>query len=427
MDNIERLTEELNAKEERERLAALRKIKKLCDEGKIERPIPNGNVNNHIHTLYSFSPYSPTKAAYMAWKSGLITAGIMDHDSIAGAEEFIEACAILGISSTVGFECRVSVRNTPFNGRRINNPDQNSVMYVAMHGVPHQHIEKAQNWLSHYRHKRNLRNRKMTDRLNTLLNPFGISLDFDVDVVPLSMSHEGGSITERHLLFAVSGKLMEEFGKGSVLIDFLRDTLELEVSDKIAALLEDSSNPFYQYDLLGILKAGLVEKFYVNADEECPDVTEFIRMAQELSAVSAYPYLGDVGDSVTGDKKTQKFEDDFLDELITAVKKMGFNAVTYMPTRNTLGQLKRLMQLCREHSLFEISGEDINSPRQSFLCEALSRPEFGHLVTATWALIGHEKAATGDTRKGMFSPHTMEQTPSLSERVECFATIGKGV
>ena len=81
----------LNAKTPEERLAALRKLKALHDSGMLPPPAEGNYVNNHIHTTYSFSPYSPTKAVYTAWMNGLVTAGIMDHDSVAGAEEFIEA------------------------------------------------------------------------------------------------------------------------------------------------------------------------------------------------------------------------------------------------------------------------------------------------------------------------------------------------
>ena len=104
-----------------------------------------GHVNNHIHTNYSFSPYSPSKAIWMAFKSGLSTAGIMDHDSISGAIEFIEAGKIAGIATTIGIECRTDFSATPLNGRRINNPDQDSIAYVAIHGIP---IPKLQRWMS---------------------------------------------------------------------------------------------------------------------------------------------------------------------------------------------------------------------------------------------------------------------------------------
>ena len=67
-----------------ERLAALRELKAVA-----EPPVQGVFVNNHIHTSYSFSPYTPTSAVYFAWKAGLRTAGIMDHDSISGAKEWV--------------------------------------------------------------------------------------------------------------------------------------------------------------------------------------------------------------------------------------------------------------------------------------------------------------------------------------------------
>ena len=44
-----------------------------------------------------------------------------------------------------------------------------------------------------------------------------------------------------------------------------------------------SDNVNYEYDLLGALKSNLVEKFYIDADEECPDVTEMIALAARIN------------------------------------------------------------------------------------------------------------------------------------------------
>ena len=97
-----------------------------------------------------------------------------------------------------------------------------------------------------------------------------------------------------------------------------------------------------------------------------------------------------------GDKKAQKFEDDYLDLLIEELHRLKFDAITYMPTRNTPEQLARIIGLCQEHGFFQISGEDINSPRQSFRCKALDNPAFHHLIDATYTLIGYENAASED-------------------------------
>lgn len=388
--NKEELILKLNDADVNVRLDSLKQLMAMIKAGEIEAPKQGNDVNNHIHTTFSFSPYSPTKAVWMAYNAGLQTAGIMDHDSLSGAREFIEAGKIVGILTTIGVECRVNMKNTPLGDKRINNPDQKGIAYCTMHGVPHQHIDEVVDFFKPYVAKRNERNRKMIDRINELTEAYGIHTDFDKDVVPLSEFVNGGSITERHLLFALSKKITERFGKGAAVVKFLTEDMGIAVSGKVKGFLEDSDNVNYEYDLLGALKSNLVEKFYIDADEECPDVTEMIALAAKINAFSAYAYLGDVGDSVTGDKKTQKFEDDYIDLLFDVIKDLKFKAVTYMPSRNTMEQLRRIRSMCDKYGFFQISGEDINSPRQSFICEAQRNPEFANLYESTMTLIRHE-------------------------------------
>ena len=97
------LLNELNAGSKDERLGALKRAVAAASFP----PVDPRMVNNHIHTTYSFSPYSPTAAVYAARAEGLATCGIVDHDSIGGAEEFIQAGEIVGIPATIGIETRV--------------------------------------------------------------------------------------------------------------------------------------------------------------------------------------------------------------------------------------------------------------------------------------------------------------------------------
>ena len=413
------LFEKLNASSAAERIGALKAI--VREE--TDKPVFRENdANNHIHTIYSFSPYSPVKAAYMAYRSGLTSAGIMDHDSLSGAKEFKEAAKILGLGSTCGVEVRAKF-DRGFG--RINHPDQDNCIYMAAHGVPAQSIDPFNQYLGQFRAKRNERNKRMCDLISGKFGRFGITLDFMKDVYPLSRAEEGGSITERHLLYALAVKLSARFGRTPALIDFLTKDLNLTVSEKIKGYLTDGDNENFLYDLLGVLKADTAF-FYIDADEEMPVAEEFIGRACAFGAIPAYAYLGDVGESVTGDKKAQKFEDDYLPELIKELKKAGFKAIAYMPTRNTPEQLKTLQKLCRENELFEISGEDINSPRQKFACAALAKPEYSHLIDSTWALIGHEAVCTEKGAEyGMFSERAVKETPNLYERIQKFAAAGR--
>ena len=419
-EQLSSLVEQLNAATKQQRLAALAGIRKLIDAGEIAQPVRGQDVNNHIHSFYSFSPYSPAKAVYRSWDAGLLTTGIMDHDSISGAEEFIEAGRILGIATTIGAELRASFAGTLLDGKRVNNPDQATVTYVAMHGIPHTAIADVKKFFAPICVARGVRNRAMLVRINALLDDPQLVVDYERDVVPISMAQEAGSITERHLLFALANKMVQRFGQGRALVDFLQEKLGIEVAGKVRELLLSESNDFYAYDLLNVLKAQMVEQFYVPATAEAPPIKDVAEFCGKHGIVLAYAYLGDVGDSVTGDKKTQKFEDDFLDDVFTTITQLGFKAVTYMAARNSKQQLDRLRALCVANEMFQISGEDINQPRQKFICEAMRSPEFANLVAAAWALIGHELSATKALAQGMFSAETMRQMPALDQRIEFF-------
>ena len=391
------------------------------------QPETGRDVNNHIHTTYSFSPYSPTAAVWFARAAGLCTCGLMDHDSIAGAEEFLAAAEAAHMSATIGIECRVSFANTPFADRKLNNPDQKGVVYMALHGVPHNKAAEINAFFAPYRAKRNERNRKMVAAINEMMGKYGVTIDFEKDVLPLSNFAKGGSVTERHLSSALAYKMLEVIGRGDKLVKFIHEELQLPLSGKIEGFLTDENNPHMMYDLLGWIKSQLISKFYIDATDECPDVRDVLALSDRVGAISAYAYLGDVGDSVTGDKRAQKFEDDFLDELVEYVAKLGYKAITYMPSRNTKAQLHRLRALCEKYKLFQISGEDINQPRQSFVCEAQRDPEFNNLYDATWALIAHEWRATENPDDGFFSEKSIEQWPDLNDRIAAFSQFGQAM
>jgi len=308
-----------------------------------------------------------------AQQAGLCVAGIVDHDSISGAREFLAEGARLGLPVTVGFEMRVHHAHTAIGKRRTNHPDQDDISYMTFHGVPHCKISTVDAFLQPVRTARGHRNRTMAERLG---------LDYEAQVLPLSQHERGGSVTERHLLFALA--------QG----DYVRlAQLKSEFADYIPA-----------------------------GRDECPNIEAALAFASENSIIATYPYLGDVTKSVTGDKKAQKFEDDYLDELVAVLHDMGFRAISYMPSRNTPAQLARLRALCEKFEMLQISGEDINSPEQPFVCEAMRAPEFANLYHTTWALLGHEHAATARLADGFFALDM-----PLEEKISYFSRLGREI
>ncbi|GHT99766.1 hypothetical protein FACS1894142_7670 [Spirochaetia bacterium] len=415
-----------------ERLAALTGLE-------AQNPVPpktgvgKGEINNHIHTIYSFSPYTPSMAAFKAREAGLEAAGSVDHDSIAAAEELIAACAELGIGGCVGFEVRVSFKigaggkPGPFADRKINNPDSEGLVYMTVQGIPKPKIPLVREFLKPIQAERLIRSKAMTQSANAILSGAGLkAIDFERDVRDRSKYAEGGEVTERHILAAVVEKLIARYGKGDTLVKGLDACLDLRLSPKTAGPLGDPENPHYLFDLLGILKSGFLSRIFIQPGEkECIPAQDVCAFARSIGAIPAYAYLGDVGESPTGDKKAEKFEDAFIEPLFDELVRLGYQAVTYMPPRNTPDQLRRVRRLCAERGFMEISGVDINSSRQSFNCPEVLQPEFRHLLDTTWALIAHERLGSADPALGLFSPQNPLAGESLEKRLAAYGAFGK--
>jgi hypothetical protein len=386
-------------------------------------------INNHVHSTYSFSPYAPAEIPAKAKAAGLGTVGIMDHDSVSGCTEFLEAAKAVGIAATAGCEIRVNMDGTLVEGRKTNNPDEPNISYIAFHGIPRTQFKAVEKFLLPVHEARIARDRKEVELLNAKLAQLGApQLDFEKDVMAISEAANGGSITERHILYALSLKLIAAYGKGQKLIDFVEQQMKIPMPGKLKTVLLDLNNPHYAYDLLGVFKSALVPDFFIlSGKDECINVFDAVKFANDIGAIPAYAYLGDVSESPTGDKKAEKFEDDYLDALVPELKKIGFKAITYMPPRNTKPQLLRLRKLCQANGLMEISGVDINSSRQEFNCPILLEPEFRHLVDAAWALIAHEKLVAENPKLGIFHPENPLSIQSLEKRIEVYSNLGKRI
>jgi hypothetical protein len=414
-----------------ERLAALSLVASRMGE----RGSSRGVTNNHIHTFYSFSPYSPSMAALRSREAGLEVAGSVDHDSIAAAREMTAACAALGLGSVTGCELRVTMRELPdgsrfsFADRYINNPDSPGIAYMTIQGVSASRIEELDSFLAPVRNARLERTRRMAEAASLVLSVAGVeTLDFDKDILARSKAAEGGSVTERHLLAAVARKLISRFGTGPRLLDGLERSLGIKASPKAASLISGSDAEDLVYDLIGLLKTDFLDRVFEQPDDtECPDAASVVAFALSIGAIPAYAYLGDVVDSPTGDKRSQKFEDDYLEELFTALSKLGFAAIAYMPPRNTAAQIERVRKLCLEYGFMQISGVDINSPRQVFDCPELVLPEFANLRDSAWALVAHEKLSSIDPRAGLLSKDNPLALLSIDRRIEVYARAGRSI
>ena len=83
MNDFASAISELNHIDRATRLAAAKKVGAALASGALKRDISD-EVNCHVHTKYSFSPYFPAMAAWKALEAKLLAVGIIDHDSVSG-------------------------------------------------------------------------------------------------------------------------------------------------------------------------------------------------------------------------------------------------------------------------------------------------------------------------------------------------------
>lgn len=425
---LEAAMKNLNHQDKNVRLESIRRLREGIKNDELLPVNRKNECNNHVHSQYSFSPYSPSMIAWKAYRSGLSTCGIIDHESVAGCMEFREACQILGIIPTIGFEIRLNWNNTSLKDQMFNNPDQRSVGYFPIHGVPVSKLEEIEKFLYPIRKERLARNKKMTENIDSILQNYGLNLDFQRDVIPVSKWEDKGSITERHLLYATARKLLQKYKPGQEIISFLENRLNIKLSETSKGYLEQIENPYYDFDVTNILKGFFSEYMYVRASEkEAPNVEAVIPYLSEIGCIPTYTYLGDVKtESVTGDKKPQKFEDDILDEMMGLLKSYGMGALSYAPRRNDKEQIRMVRNLCQKYGMLEVAGEDINQPRQPFVNKELGSEIKKYFDSTTWAIIGHEKMANADLSNGFFSESTRKKYPDLAERIKVYEKIGRG-
>jgi len=143
-----------------------------------------GEVNNHVHTIYSFSPYSPEMTVVKAYEAGLEAVGSVDHDSVAAAQGLAAAGRVAGLAVTSGFEVRVTWPDSQFANKKINFPDSIGRAYIVAHGVPAGSLDAAEKWLAPLRQARILRTRAMNQRMSAILSDAGFGpVDFDTEIV----------------------------------------------------------------------------------------------------------------------------------------------------------------------------------------------------------------------------------------------------
>jgi len=356
-ESREALEAQLNDFNAARRRAALEALLERVARGHIVLPEPGHAVNMHCHTFFSYNGYgySPTYIAWRARCEGLRAAGVVDFDVLDAADEFLEACAALGLRGCAGVETRVFIE--PFEAREINSPGEPGISYHM--GVGFTTGAIADPVLAEFKATAQARNQGVLARVNPFLAP--ATLDYARDVLPLTPN---GNPTERHVCMAYDAKARECYPDDESRAAFWAEKLGVAIADVRAALHDAPA-------LQGLIrsktmKAGGVG--YVKPKGRdfpaLPKVNAFIRSA---NAIPTLTWLDGLSEG-----------EQAIEELLDLMMADGVAAVNIIPDRNwnvkdpdvkktKVDRLHAFVELTRSHDLPIIVGTEMNAHGQRFV------------------------------------------------------------
>jgi hypothetical protein len=341
--------------------------------------------------------------------------GGVEFDVLDGADEFLDACELVGVRGSAGIETRVFLPE--FATREINSPGEPGVLYHMGTGFTSSQVpDEAAAILADLRQRAARRNRGLVDRVNAHLDP--VTVDYERDVLPLTPA---GNATERHVVVAyvrAAERAVLDLAR------FWADRLGVAL-EQVEALLGDA--PRFQ----NLIRARLMKRGgvgYVQPGHDTfPSVDQFHRMILACGALPCATWLD--GTSV-GERA--------IEELLELLIAKGAVALNIVPDRNwnvtdpevrrvKLRNLYDVVRLAQELALPLNVGTEMNSYGQK-LVDDFDAPELAPVrepfIDGAYFVYGHTvlQRALG---LGYQSTWAQAHLPSRRERNGFYTRVGR--
>ncbi len=381
----EQLVAKLNDKRIKVRLKALKALS--LEESDIQAAYDEDrNINYVFRTVYSCFDRTPSLAVYYTNKFGMPLTAIVDYASLASADELIKAEKITGGLYYCGAEVAVKTKE----GKRI---------ILSAVGVPHKNVKAFDGELSSYRSKRLNYTNALREKLNSRFKKYSISLP----VAFWSLFGKVKTTSLEDLYVNLANNVMQKFVTGEKIVNFLIEDLKLELNDEELKKLQDESSTLYLFDLAYALKNKLSIK---HPNEELNKAEHFIALCKKYGAISSATYKG-------GD----------LNEFLSEVKSLGLNSAT-AEFSSDQAFMQEFYDKCLEVGVLPIVRTLVAHPRKKLDGKFESLELAKKYRDNALCIVGHEISSSINPDDGMFTQKTLEQFPSLEERIKLYSRVG---
>lgn len=416
---IGELEKQLDSFDEAVRHKALEQLAEQIVSDVVAAPDAGELINLHCHTFYSYNAYgySPSRFAWLAKKSGLAIAGVVDFDVLDGLSEFLQAARLLNIKGIVGMETRVFIPE--FADRVINSPGEPGISYHMGVGFPTTKLQDPQlKFLEQLKKTAQQRNKELLERVNNHLNP--LKLNYETDVLPLTPA---ANATERHICLAYAKKAAQIYGDTDQLAEFWSDKLAVNAKELD---LPDGAK------LQGTIRSKTMKRGgvgYVQPDSgSFPTISTANEFILKSGAIPTLTWLNGLSDG-----------EQAIEELLDVTIASGVQAINIIPDRNyTPGQgqadekcrkLYEIVEIARQRNLPIVVGTEMNSPGTKFVDSFQSdelKPLLGDFMKGAYIVYAHS-VMTQQNGLGYTSEWANQNFTDTAEKNIFFAQIGQSM
>ena len=124
----------------------------------------------------------------------------------------------------------------------------------------------------------------LIQKLNYRLKKYEIKLDYKT-VVSSFDGYKGGTIGKKHVAKCLAEALVEKFGKGETMLDFLTDVLKIEGCKEEVRYIKEEENSYFTTDLAKVLYMRY--RLFNEKDVE-DDGNLYIQLNNKYGLISSY-------------------------------------------------------------------------------------------------------------------------------------------
>lgn len=306
-------------------------------------------VNNHLHTPFSFSAFGSVEEALdQAVEEGVQVVGVNDFFTFDAYGAWCEGAFGRNLFPLFNVEFIGLNKKEQQQGRKVNDPGNPGRTYLSGKALAHPLVlsPSTLDRINELKAEANDYVKHMTDSVNRWLTLNDYS--FQVDFFWMQRELSRGQVRERHLARAIRLQAEQHLnGVGELEAFYLFALNGLAVDKNNEAQVENELRN-------ALFKAGKPAYIEENANGFW-DIQTIRSIVLEAGGVPTYPFLGDAVKGYTDYERNRT-------ETVKKLKALCVGSVEFIPTRNDHDELKSYVTYLRDQGFIVSFGTEHNAP-----------------------------------------------------------------